>query len=207
MVTSVKELHKCPVGDVTYWFRTPTVFDLPRMRRSLSREGIRRPSLIEFRVAALAGLTALGEKVGDPAEAERQRALIERWYELLAPVDENEIDEPDFERRTAEVERLNEERKAERQELVAEISAIEATLARHWPPYRELVADRDYWNEVSEIEVVRLLLQRNGEADLPQGGDGMLTDAAYQALPRDHRAPLAAFAMRLLAPTETQRKN
>lgn len=207
MLSSVKDLHKCEIGTATYWLRTPTSYDRPLIRHRLGRQRLRRPSQTEFRVAGLTGLTALGEASGEQAEAARQRAVFERWHELLVPLSEDDIDEPDFELRAAEMARRGEEQRAEREAIFAEVLAIEASLSRHWSPYAELVADRTLFDEVSDIEVVRALLMRIGTVAVPRDEDERMTDAAYQALPPAHRGPLAVFAHRLLQPSETQRKN
>lgn len=208
MVASVKDRPCCELGERKYWFREPTPFDVPRLRRLLTKEGIRRPLALEFRVAAIAGIEALGEAAGDPLEANRQKAVIEEWYELLEPVREDDIDEPDFEKRAEELERLATERAAQRAAIFPQVAPIEANLQRHWPPYRDLLADRQYWDDVSAVEIVRLLLVGiDMGPPPPRDGDGMLTHSAYLALPRDDRGPLAQFGQALLSPGETERKN
>jgi hypothetical protein len=147
---SIKELHSCELGSREYWFRTPTAYDTPRLRRELTLQGIRRPLPIEFRVAAIAGIEALGDTAGEPEETERQKELIEEWYELLAPIGEDDIDEPDLDearRRARSAPRRAGERARAR--IFPQVAAIEANLARHWQPYRELLADRGYWDDAS----------------------------------------------------------
>lgn len=209
MLPYAKELHACEVGDETWWFRTPTSFDLPRMRRQLTREGIRRPQLHEFKIASLAGLAALGAQLDEALEADRQRDVVEQWYELLAPLDEDDIDEPDQDKRAVELAERRVARVSAQQAIVAEFMAIEANLERHWPPFAELLADRRYWDDVSAIMVVRLLLRRRGDAVLDRDPEDrlLLSDAAYVALPDEAKAVLGPFASALLAPSETQRKN
>jgi hypothetical protein len=212
MAQAIKGQHDCPVTDAkggvrTYWFRTPTVYDLPTVRRSLTRRGVRRPASHEFEVAAFAGIAAMAETVGEPEEGERQRQLMEEWYRLRAETDEDDIDEPDFELRAAEVLRLEGERIAAQREILPSVAAIEANLERHWPPYAELLADRRFWDEVSNIEIVRLLLVSIDAEPVRRDKDGLMRDADFQALPPDARPVLTAFALRLLVPTETQRKN
>jgi hypothetical protein len=220
----VSDLHLCKIGDIDYWFRTPTEYDTPLLRHALTRRGVRRPMQAEIRVAAAAGVKALGDIAGDVAEAQRQDALLDDWYRLLKPIIEDEIDEPDFERRAVELARLQQEQSDERRAIAAEVSAIEAMLARHWPPYAELLADRDLFDDLSQIEIVRQLLVRRAEkrvesgeggqavertieVDLPRDRDERLTSAAYQAIPKPHRPVLTAFAMRLLVPGEVLEKN
>jgi hypothetical protein len=197
----------CPLDGVSYGLRTPDLYDAARVRRLLSRQGVRRPGEGEFRAAAFKGIVEVGRQAGDEAEGEAQRALLERWYELLRPIAEDDIDEPDPMKRAE----LLIAREADRQrDLIAiypDASAIEATLERHWPPYAELVGDRNYYDDVSRIEIVRLLLEDIDGAPLPRDADGLLTEAAYRALPRTHKMPLATFAFRQLAPDEAQRKN
>ena len=217
MLMSVNDLHECRLADgaggvTSYWLRTPTVYDPAKARRMLARQRVRRPSPHEFQVASLAGVLALAEAVGDQAEGERQKALLEQWYGLLVPLREEDIAEPDLEVRAAELTRLEGERAAAMQQIFSTVSAIEANLERHWPSYAELLADRNYWDDVSRIEIVRLLLVRIGHngspgGELPRDDEGLLTQTAYQALPAAHRVPLATFAFALLAPGETQRKN
>lgn len=207
MLMSVKDLHRAEIGGCEYWLRTPDVYDPAKMRRVLTRQGVRRPDPVELRVAALAGVAAMAEAVGDPSEGERQKALLEEWYEASKPLDEDELDEPDFELRATELARLKAEQTKSIARLWPQVAAIEANLERHYPPYRELLADREYWDDVSRIEIVRLLLVRRADAPLPRDEDGLMTPAAYQAIPREHRLPLATFAFRLLAPGETQTKN
>src|SRR5205823_2709998 len=138
---------------------------------------------------------------GDPIEGQRQKAVMEQWYELLEPISEDDIDEPDFELRAEELQRLQAERQEAQTEIFAEVTAIEANLTRHWPPYAELIADRAYWDEVSRIDLVRLLLVRVDDRPLALNAEGMLTDAAYLGLSSDHRPALAAFATQLLTPS------
>lgn len=207
MLASVNDLIKHSLGGTDYWFRAPSVYDPAKMRRVLARQGVRRPAPAELRVAALAGVVALGETVGDLAEGGRQREVLEDWYRLLEPTREDDIDEPDFEKRAAELERLEAARRSELVQLHAQVAAIEANLERHCPPYRELVADRAFWDDVSRIEIVRLLLVKIGAAELQRDEDELVTQAIYRSIPGDHRLPLATFAFRLLAPDETQRKN
>jgi len=204
---SLAELHPCPVGGVDYVFRTPDVYDPARARRLLARQRVRRPALTEFRVAAQAGLTAMGEAAGQMEEGERQAALLGEWYDLADPTDENSIDEPDQDARTAIVATREAERIARQRAIYPEVAAIEANLERHWPPYAELLADRVYWDEVSVIETVRLLLVSKAGQTLPRDDDGLVTQEAYKAIPPYHRMTLATFSFRLLAPDETQRKN
>ena len=201
------DLHPLEIDGTAYAFRTPTLYDTARLERTLTLQRVRRPSLNEFRVAALAGVAALAEAVGNLEEGERQAEAIEAWYPTLTPTDEDEIDEPDLEARGLELLRLETERAAEQRRLYPLVTAIEANLERHWPAYAELVADRKYWDAVSRIEIVRLLLVRASGAELARDGDNLLSAAAYKALTRRHRAQLATFAFGLLAPSETQRKN
>lgn len=207
MTTCIEDLHQLTVGGVTYQLRTPTAFDPARMRRVLKQQGVRRPSLTEFRVAALAGVTALAEAVGDAAEGESQCAILEEWYRLLEPVSEDEIDDPDFETRGAEFKRQLAERRERQIAIMPDVMAIEANLERHHPPYRELVADRDYWDEVSQIEITRLLLLRRNNEMLARDPDGMMAQSAYLAIPAVHRAALAKKAMALLSPDRDTEKN
>ncbi|MCT2398529.1 hypothetical protein [Novosphingobium mangrovi (ex Huang et al. 2023)] len=207
MTTSREDLHPCPIGGVTWWLRTPTVFDPARMRRVLTRQGVRRPTLTEMRVASLAGIAAIAEAVGDTAEGERQSALLEEWYEIIVPIDEDDVDDPDPVSRSAELERRRAEQLDRQRALMADVIAIEANLERHHPPYRELVADRQYWDEVSQIEVVRMLLLRKDDELLARDPDGMLTQATYASIPEGHRGLLAKFAMALLAPDKATEKN
>ena len=203
----MQERHECTVGGRTWWLRTPSVFDTPKVRRLLMKQGVRRPQQDEFRLVGLAGIAALGEAAGDPAEAERQQDLLTEWYQVLVPLREDDIDEPDFEKRAAVLAGMEADRAANVARLLPEVVAIEAMLLRHWPPYAELMADRNYWDEISGIEIVRLLLMAEGGTELPHGPDGMLTEAAYAAIPRGDRAALASFAQGLLTPDETTRKN
>lgn len=214
---SVNDLHECALPDgaggvTSYWLRTPTVYDPAKARRLLARQRVRRPGAHEFQVASLAGVRALAEVISDPAEGERQKALLEQWYGLLVPLREEDIAEPDLEVRAAELTRLEGERAAAMQQIFSTVSAIEANLERHWPSYAELLADRNYWDDVSRIEIVRLLLVRIGHngspgGELPRDDEGLLTGAAYQAIPPEHRVPLATFAFALLTPGASQRKN
>lgn len=207
MLASVNDLHKCTIAATDYWFRTPCVYDAPKMRRILARQGVRRPAPAELRVAALAGVGEMAEAVGDAAEGARQRALLEDWYKLLEPVREDDIDEADFEKRAVLLREAEAARRTEMGAIYAQALAIEANLERHCPAYRELIADRQYWDDISRIEIVRLLLTRIGGGTLARDEEDLLTQATYIALPREHRLPLATFAFRLLAPDETARKN
>ena len=85
--------------------------------------------------------------------------------------------------------------------------AIEAVLERYWPPFAELLADRRYWDDLSQITVVRLLLEKIGETPVKRSPDGMMTEAAYAELPKSVIPALAGFAATLIAPDEDERKN
>lgn len=207
MTAMPEETHPCPVGGTTYLFRTPTLYDPAIIRRQLTRQRVRRPGRMELNIAALHGLAMLAEAVDDVAEGERQQAVLREWHKLLEPIDEDQIDEPDLEARAAEVARQDAVRKARLLELQAEVAAIEATLERHWQPYAELLADRTYWDEIAQIETVRLLLIRADERELLRDKDGLLTSAAYRSVPAEHRGALAHFAFGLMSLDETQRKN
>ena len=201
------DLHPCELGGRTYVFRTPDVYDPARARRLLGRQRIRRPALAEFRFAALAGVEAMAATVGDIEEGERQKALVDEFYQLIEPIDEDAIDEPDFELRAAEVKRRAAETEARLREIAPQIVAIQASLERHWGPYAELKTDCDYWDEVSRIDMVRLLLVSIDGVTCPRDDDGLITQTTYRAIAADHRQALATFAFRLLAPDEAQRKN
>lgn len=207
MLASVKDQHDLTIGETTYWLRTPTPYDKPRMRRLLARQGVRRPNATELRVAALAGIAQMAAATGQAAEGEAQAAIIERWYELMPPIDENDVEEPDGEKRAAEVARREADRRAEMNALYPDVAAIEANLERHHPPYAELVADSRYWDDVSRIDAVRLLLMRTGDGVLPRDRDDMLDAAVFLTIPEAHRFELATFAFTLLTLTEPQRKN
>jgi hypothetical protein len=207
MHSKLKTLHCCALDGTDYFFRTPTPFDLPAMRAVLTRRRVRRPTQAEFRVAALAGIKALGELADDAAEADRQQGVMEEWHRLMAPIVEDEIDEPDQELRAAEFERLVGEREEAQVALVSDVSAIEANLGRHWQPYADLLADMKFWTEVTAIEVVRTLLVKIGDQVQPLDENEALRFDAFQAIPLDHLPALEAFARALLMPTETERKN
>lgn len=207
MIQKPNELHRCELGDEEYWLRTPTVFDVPRLRRELTRQGVRRPQLQEFRIAALAGIAALGEAAGEPEEAAQQRAVMKQWYALLTPISEDEIEEPDLVQRGEILQQQLEQHASERTAIISEVLRIQANLERHWPPYADLIADRRYWDDVSQIMAVRVLLRRRGLIKLECGADGLLSEAAYLRLPQGDTGPLATFASALLAPDEAQRKN
>lgn len=223
MPVRVSDLHECVIGDTAYWFRTPTEYDTPMLRHALTKRGVRRPLQAELRMAATAGIKALGEVAGDPAEAKRQEGVMEDWYRLLKPIVEDDVDEPDFELRAAELARLHQQQADDCAEIAAEVSAIEAMLARHWPPYAELLADRALFDDLSQIEIVRQLLVRRVDkvpnpdpdtegmieraTDLARDRDGRLSSAAYQSIPKPYRPVLTAFAMRLLVPDEDLEKN
>lgn len=204
---ALADLHSCTLGELAYVFRTPDVYDPARARRLLTRQRVRRPSPFEFRMAGLGGLRAMAAAVSDDAEGERQAALLEEWYDLVEPVDEDSIDEPDFEARAAIVAEQEAIRTARRRELIGPVMAIEANLERHCPAYAELKADREFWDDVSRIDMVRLLLISAGGRLLPRDDDALVTQAEYKAIPPDHRIPLATFAFGLLAPGGPQRKN
>ncbi len=200
-------LHSCHIGAAIYWFRSPDVYDPARARRVLTLQRVRRPSQQEFEIAALEGIEKIAELAGDVNEGARQRQLLERFYELLKPIDENDLEEPDIEARAALLAQRQKERSEEIAAIYPEASAIQATLERHWQPYAELQADREYFDDVSRIDIVRLLLVKIGVGAVARGDDGLMSEAAYQMIPREHRVPLSTFAFRLLAPDESQRKN
>jgi hypothetical protein len=206
-VASVKGMNKLELGDATYWFATPSVYDMPKLRRRLTLEGVRLPTRADFEAAAIAGVRALAVAAEEAEEGERQVDLIERFYRAIVVTDEDDIDEPDIEKRFALFKEREETRRAELAAVTPEVLLIQANLDRHWPAWRELRADENYWTEVSRIDTVRLLLTHVGDLDLARDKDGWITEAAYAALPDEHLAPLGTFAMGLLAPTETERKN
>lgn len=206
MAESIPDLA-CPIGGQDYRFRAPDVYDPARARRYLTRQRVRRPSLLEFRLVGLAGLERLAETVGDPAEGARQQAVLAEWFDLVEPVREDDIDEPDLELRAVELAALEKARLARQGALQVEALLIEATLERHWQPYAELLADRRFWDEVARIDIVRLLLDTIGGVAVRRDAEGLMTQDAYRALPPDHRVELATFAFRLLAPDEETRKN
>lgn len=207
MSMSTGDIHELTLDDTLYRFRTPRVHDTAKLRRVLTLQRVRRPDPIEFLVAARAGLTQMAELAGDPEEGARQVELLERFHELMKPTDEDELEEVDPVRRAEHFNKLEDERKEQLQAIYPDVHAIEANLERHHPPYAELKADRDYWDDVSRIEVVRLLLVGIGEGRVVPGEDGLMAEGSYQMIPRDHRMPLATFAYRLLAPREDERKN
>lgn len=207
MTTSVNDLHPLSLGGVKYEFRTPTVYDKPKMRRLLTRQGVRRPLPNELRVAAIAGIAQMAATVGDAEAGEDQIALIDEWYKLLPATDEQDVDEADMDKRAAIVAEREATRKARIKAIYPDVAAIEANLERHHPPYRELIADGNYWDDISRIDSVRLLLDRIDGQQLPRDGDELVDAAVYQAIPDPHRVDLATFAFALLAPSEAQRKN
>lgn len=201
------DLHPCTIGGTDYVLRTPDVYDPARLRRFMGRQGVRqRPAVIELLVCARAGLTAMAQIAGAAEEGERQAELFEEYYKLLDPVNEDDIDEPDAERRAGIVAQQEAVRAARRVEIYPQVQAIGASLERHWPDYYQLKADRDFWDEVSEIDVVRLLLVSVGGTPVRQDDDRLLTQAAYKAIPAEHRSPLARFAFGLFAPNAGQKK-
>lgn len=207
MILSTKEKQPCTIGGVEYLFRTPDVYDPARARRALTRQRVRRPTSLEFRIMALSGVRAMADAVNDPDEGRRQAAIVEEWFELLVETDEDKLDEPDLDTRRQMVKQAEEERKARQEEIYPLFTAIEANLERHWQPYAELLADRIYWDDVSRIEIVRLLLCEIDGKSVPVDAEGFLTHEAYQRIPPEHRLALATFAFRLMTPDETARKN
>lgn len=207
MLDHSNNLHPCTAGGTEYLFRAPTVYDSAKMRRLLARQRVRRPALVELRVAAMAGVAAMADAAGEPQEGLRQKELVEDWYRLLEETNENDIDEPDFEKRAAELTALETERKKKLAEIYPQIAAIEANLERHHTPYAELIADQGYWDDVSRIEIVRLLLLCRDKVTMGRDEEDMLTEIEYQSIPKNHRMQLATFAFRLMAPDESQRKN
>ena len=125
------------------------------------------------------------------------------------PLREDDIDEPDQDKRLVLLAEQQAERSAAQLAIISTFMAIEANLERHWPPFAELVADRRYWDELSKIMAVRLLLSKRGSVALEREGQDrlVLSDAAFLALPQADMLALVAFAEGLLAPGETQRKN
>lgn len=208
MLASIDDLHARTLGGVTYWFRTPDCYDLPRIRRMLTKQGVRRPDRTEMRICAQLGVRRLAESGEWPdGEADRQVDMIDRWYKLLRPLDENDLDEPDQEKRAAQLAALQAERQKDMAALWPEISGIEAMLDRHWPAWSDLRADSQYWDEISRIDTVRVLIARIDDKPVPRDPDGLMRSEAYLDIPAEHRVPLATFAMGLLTPTESQRKN
>ena len=207
MIVSVKDEHELKLGSATYWLRTASPYDMPKMRRLLTRQGVRRPTPTDLRVAAIAGVEQMADATGEIVEGERQRGLIEEWYEMMPAVDENDVDEPDGEKRAAIVEERDRERRRRMNEIYPDIAAIEANLERHHPVYRELIADGRYWDDVSRIDAVRLLLMRTDAGALPRDRDDLVDTGVFMAIPEADRLRLATFAFELLSLTDTRRKN
>ncbi|MEV5033682.1 hypothetical protein MRBLMC3_002919 [Sphingobium sp. LMC3-1-1.1] len=195
------------LGGVDFVFRRPDLYDLPAMRRRLRMARVRRPTLLEYSAIGAAGARRIGEAAGDPAEGARQAEIIERWYELMVPLDEDKIDEPDLEARAKLFAQQQQERREEIASLYPDVLAIEANLDRHCQDWAELKADADYWEEISRIDAVRLLLVEIGGKVFPRDADGLMIEDGYQSIPPQHRLPLGTFALGLLAPDETIRKN
>lgn len=192
---------------VRYDFRTPSVYDMPAIRRMLTKARVRRPAEREFLVAALAGIDAMADAVSDPQEGMRQKALIEEWFELAKPIKEDDIDEPDLQKRGEEFAHRQAEQKARQVAIYPQIAAIEANLERHSASYADLKADRDYFDELSNIEVVRRLLDSVQGVKQDRDDDDFVTVDAYQRIAKGHRQALANFAYGLLTPDEARRKN
>ncbi len=195
------------IDGVRYVFRAPSAYDMPAIRRMLTRARVRRPGEHEFQVAAIAGIDAMAEAVDDPAEGERQKALIVEWFELAKPFTEDELDEPDLVKRGEMLEQELAKRTARKVEIYPQIAAIEANLERHCAPYAELKADRDFSDEISNIEVVRRLIESVDGQRLPRDDDDFASAESYQTIKKGHRQKLATFAYSLLAPDEARRKN
>jgi hypothetical protein len=207
MATSVKDSHPCPIEGVEYRFRTPSLYDPAKARRILTLQRVRRPALAEFRVASLAGIAALADTAGMPEEGARQCALIEEWYRIMDPIREDDLDEPDSIRRGEELVRRETERRERIAAIYPDVLAIEANLERHWQAYAELKADREYWDDISRIEIVRLLVTHVAGVAVDLDDEGMMAPPNYQAIPAAHRMPLATFGFGLLSPNEARRKN
>lgn len=206
-LTTSAETHAVTVGGSNYVLRTPTVFDVAAMRRRLTLHGARRPTLTEFRLTALAGTRELARLAGEPAEGERLCGLISDWYELLPEIVEDDIDEIDQEKRRLLLDAQKAERHAARSALLPSLLAIEATLDRHWSDWRALQADREYYDEVSRIDCVRLLLLSIDGDVLERQAEGLISERLYERVLPAHRLELGTAALALLAPTETERKN
>lgn len=202
-----KNLQMCDVGEVKYWFRKPTPHDIPNLRWTLTKRRVRRPHPVEFKVVGLAGIDALGEIAGDTEEAARQRNIFQESHELLEPIDENDLEITDPVERADELAKREEVRRARQEELLPDLLSIEANLARHWAPYADLIADRNQWEDLSRIEVVRLLLVRRDNETLERDEHEMLSFDAYEAINPDHVRTLAGFAQGLFAPDKATEKN
>lgn len=206
-VANASDMHLKKIGDREYWFRAPTLYDLPKMRRRLRKEGVRRPQMDEYRAAALAGVAAMADATGEAQEGERQSALIDRWYQLAVPTDENDLDEPDFEKRAAQLESLEKARRGEIAKLYPEILLIEANLDRHFAPWRDMRADADYYDEISRIDSVRLLLREIDGRKLPIDKDDLIIEQSYGLVDEEHRMMLGTFALQLLVPSVAEKKS
>ncbi|AMK18698.1 hypothetical protein [Sphingobium sp. MI1205] len=199
--------HVKTLGGVDYAFRRPDVYDLPAMRRRLRIARVRRPTIGEYRAIGAEGARRIGEAAGDAAEGARQAEIIERWYDLLLPFDEDSIDEPDLEARAKLFAQEQAERRQEMAKLYPDVLAIEANLDRHCQDWAELRADADFWEEISRIDSVRLLLTEIGGRVFPRDADGLMIEEGYQSIPAQHRLQLGTFALSLLTPDEATRKN
>lgn len=206
-VASASDMHLKEIGDKKYRFRTPNLYDLPKMRMRLRKEGVRRPQMAEYEAAALAGVAAMADATGEAQEGERQSAMIERWYQMAVPTDENDLDEPDFELRAAELERLEAARRGEVAKLYPEILMIEANLDRHFAPWRDMRADAEYYDEISRIDSVRLLLREIDGRKLPIDKDDLIIEQVYGMIEETHRMMLGTFALQLLVPSEAEKKS
>lgn len=199
------------IGGVSYRLRTATCYDLPKMRWRLTRARVRRPVIDEYRVCALAGVAAIAELAGVPEEGRVQADILERWYKLLPEPTEDNIEEVDAELRAALLAEQLAEREQAMDTLLPSVLAIEANLDRHWQDWAELRADAQIYDDISRIDAARLMLVAVGDETLPRVADGdergLVTEAAFLAIPAAARAKLGTVALGLLAPTETERKN
>lgn len=100
--------------------------------------------------------------------------------------------------------------RAERAALAKEIAEIERVVARYYPRFREMAADRGFWSHMAPLTAgLQFTVGWENAVSRPdkdgntvpvkfrKGGDGLVDPAAYEALPENHQILIGwrAFAL------------
>lgn len=206
-VISASAVTPVTVDGITYRLSTPTPASEARVRRGCRRQGARFVQNEEVRASVRAGIAELYEAAGGAEEVETQRQVVEAYWAAFDPIDESALDAStpeELEKAIAD----ERERRAENIAILApQFNAVLAVMERHYPPYRELNADRHYWDAILAIEYVKVHVVSADGIDLGEIGPDGLDDLQVGKIEAHHREWLFEQIVLLTAPTEAEEKN
>lgn len=205
---------RLPEGErVAYLLRVPSRLDRARFRREVRALGARAVGQAELRDAAR---SAVGAMLPDDADAgvraERLAAIDESadaWSRFFRRHDAQR------ERRSLGVDPAEDEARREAVEAEEDAAAIRTfdelidLLRRHSPAVAALLADIDYWQDVSALVAVRLFLEgwENRAADFRRGADGLLPEDLLNGIPEADLRGLDGKIGELMRLSEAEAKN